>query len=103
MAKNRKSIANTSDDFESTRKNFDKIWKEKFGHPLETWIIERSVTDTHLRILGCFATPDISQFDGKKLNFFGLSPFLHSRSQNTKAFLLSKYAMEFEEMGIFID
>lgn len=54
---------------EGARRYFDSIWRQKYDCAMHDWIVNMAKTPQHLRLLACFATPNVCELRGKMLVF----------------------------------
>lgn len=72
MAKN-KLIEDTGFDaqkqMEQAKRYFDSLWRQKYDCALHDWVVNIVKTPHQLRLLACFATPEICELKGRHLVF----------------------------------
>lgn len=98
---------NTEHDFESsfekTKRFFDGQWREKFGGALPDWIVNLSKTPDHIRLLACFATPDVCRLEGNKLVFFVRdSGVIGSRARQCKQLWEGNFITTLQDVGLSV-
>jgi len=72
MARSKREDDTGSDaqkQMDSAKRYFDSIWRQKYDCAMDDWIVNMSKNPQQLRLLACFATPNVCELRGKMLVF----------------------------------